>query len=88
MTTSATHNVRTAAKSKILVLGATGGTGRLIVSQALARGHDVTVLVRSPEKLGDAGPRDHPRARRSRADSTAGTFHERMWQRMRRDGCV
>jgi putative NADH-flavin reductase len=39
-----------AAQSKILVLGATGSTGRLIVSQALARGHEVTALVRSPEK--------------------------------------
>lgn len=36
--------------SKILVLGGTGGTGRLIVAQALARGHEVTALVRSPEK--------------------------------------
>lgn len=36
--------------SKILVIGATGGTGRLIVSQALALGHEVTALVRSPEK--------------------------------------
>ena len=36
--------------SKILVLGATGGTGRLIVGQALERGHQVTALVRSPEK--------------------------------------
>ena len=36
--------------SKILVLGSTGGTGRLIVRQALARGHDVTALVRSAEK--------------------------------------
>ena len=51
MTNSATDSARSvAAKSKILVLGATGGTGRLIVSQALARGHDVTVLVRSVEK--------------------------------------
>jgi putative NADH-flavin reductase len=40
-------------RSKILVLGATGGTGRLIVSEALARGHEVTALVRSPEKAGD-----------------------------------
>jgi putative NADH-flavin reductase len=39
---------------KILVLGATGPTGRHIVSQAVARGYDVTVLVRSPEKA--AGP--------------------------------
>jgi putative NADH-flavin reductase len=36
--------------SKILVLGSTGGAGRLIVQQALARGHDVTALVRSAEK--------------------------------------
>jgi putative NADH-flavin reductase len=36
--------------SKILVLGATGGTGRLIVEQAVARGHEVAVLVRSAEK--------------------------------------
>jgi uncharacterized protein YbjT (DUF2867 family) len=35
---------------KILVVGATGGTGRLIVSQALALGYDVAALVRSPEK--------------------------------------
>ena len=32
---------------KILVLGATGGTGRLIVRDALAKGHSVVVLVRS-----------------------------------------
>jgi putative NADH-flavin reductase len=38
------------AQSKILVLGATGGTGRLIVGQALERGQDVTALMRSPEK--------------------------------------
>ncbi|WP_049823599.1 NAD(P)-dependent oxidoreductase [Bradyrhizobium sp. WSM2254] len=38
------------ARSKVLVLGATGGTGRLIVSQALDRGHQVSALVRSPEK--------------------------------------
>jgi uncharacterized protein YbjT (DUF2867 family) len=35
---------------RILVLGATGATGRLIVSQALARGYDVNALVRSAEK--------------------------------------
>src|SRR4029077_5505848 len=34
-----------------VVLGATGGTGRLVVEQALAAGHTVTALVRSPEKL-------------------------------------
>ncbi|MCA0030309.1 SDR family oxidoreductase [Mesorhizobium sp. B263B2A] len=38
---------------KILVLGATGATGRLIVSKALAEGHDVVVLVRSKAKAED-----------------------------------
>lgn len=37
-------------RSKILVLGATGGTGRLIVRQALERGFEVRALVRSPAK--------------------------------------
>ena len=32
---------------KILVLGATGGTGRLIVRDAMAKGHSVVALVRS-----------------------------------------
>lgn len=41
------------ALAKILVLGATGGTGRLIVKEAVARGHEVSALVRSPEKAGD-----------------------------------
>jgi uncharacterized protein YbjT (DUF2867 family) len=51
MTNLETDDNRTA-PPKILVLGATGGTGRLIVSQALARGYDVAALVRSPEKAG------------------------------------
>ncbi|MGX8009174.1 SDR family oxidoreductase [Mesorhizobium sp. ORM8.1] len=38
---------------KILVLGATGATGRLIVSKALAAGHDVVALVRSKAKATD-----------------------------------
>ncbi|KAK6962138.1 hypothetical protein BgiMline_032215 [Biomphalaria glabrata] len=36
---------------KIMVIGATGPTGLLIISEALARGYDVTALVRSPEKM-------------------------------------
>src|SRR5262245_58161971 len=47
-----TDNIR-AAQPKILILGATGGTGRLIVSQALARGYDVAALVRSLERASD-----------------------------------
>ena len=35
---------------KILVLGATGATGRLIVGRALAKGYGVVALVRSKEK--------------------------------------
>lgn len=40
-------------RSNILVLGATGGTGRLIAREAQARGYKVTALVRSAEKAGD-----------------------------------
>jgi putative NADH-flavin reductase len=36
---------------KIIVFGATGGTGRLIVTQALAKGHTVTAFARDPEGL-------------------------------------
>lgn len=35
----------------MLIVGATGGTGRQLVAQALERGHTVTVLVRTPAKL-------------------------------------
>lgn len=35
----------------IAVLGATGATGRLLVSQALERGHLVTAIVRDPARL-------------------------------------
>jgi len=38
---------------KILVLGATGATGRLIIRQALAKGHGVVALVRSKAKAAD-----------------------------------
>jgi putative NADH-flavin reductase len=36
---------------KLVVLGATGGTGIEIVRQAIERGHSVTALVRSPDRL-------------------------------------
>ena len=35
----------------ILVTGATGATGRLLVEELLSRGQSVTAIVRSPEKL-------------------------------------
>jgi putative NADH-flavin reductase len=34
---------------KIIVFGATGSTGKLIVTQALAKGHSVTAFARNPE---------------------------------------
>jgi putative NADH-flavin reductase len=36
---------------KLVVLGATGGTGIEIVRQAIAQGHSVTAFVRSPDRL-------------------------------------
>jgi putative NADH-flavin reductase len=36
---------------KILVLGASGGTGQQLVTQALAAGHEVTAFVRDPNRL-------------------------------------
>ena len=41
---------------KVLILGATGATGRLVVDQALLAGHSVRALVRSPEKLMGSNP--------------------------------
>jgi uncharacterized protein YbjT (DUF2867 family) len=36
---------------RILIIGATGGTGRELVRQALEQGHQVTALVRNPKKM-------------------------------------
>jgi putative NADH-flavin reductase len=36
---------------KIIIFGATGGTGKLLVTQALAKGHTVTVFVRGSSGL-------------------------------------
>jgi putative NADH-flavin reductase len=36
---------------KIIVFGATGGTGKLIVMQALAKGHTVSAFARNPDGL-------------------------------------
>lgn len=36
---------------KVLIFGATGATGRELVSQALEQGHDVTTLVRRPDAM-------------------------------------
>jgi putative NADH-flavin reductase len=37
---------------RLMILGATGGTGRAVIRQALERGHEITAFVRSPRKLG------------------------------------
>lgn len=37
---------------KLAIFGATGKTGRLLVQQALAEGHDVAALARDPAKMG------------------------------------
>jgi putative NADH-flavin reductase len=40
---------------RLMVIGATGGIGRALLEQGKARGHHMTAMVRSPEKLGDLG---------------------------------
>ena len=42
---------------KLTVFGAAGGTGKHVVEESLAAGHEVTVLVRDPLKLGAVDPR-------------------------------
>lgn len=49
---------------RLLIIGATGGTGKEIVQQALAEGHHVTAMVRTPAKVETT----HPRLRVIRGD--------------------
>jgi putative NADH-flavin reductase len=42
---------------KLAIFGATGKTGRHLVQQGLEKGHEVTVLVRDPAKLGLQNPK-------------------------------
>lgn len=39
---------------KIAVLGATGPSGIQLVQEALERGHEVTAIVRNPEKMAES----------------------------------
>lgn len=41
---------------KVLIFGATGGTGQQLVAQALTQGHEVTAFVRNPAKLKTENP--------------------------------
>ncbi|CAN5635889.1 SDR family oxidoreductase [soil metagenome] len=49
---------------RVLIIGATGGTGRQLVEQALERGYEVTAFVRDPARLQVT----HPRLRIMRGD--------------------
>ena len=42
---------------KLFVIGATGHTGKQIIDLALARSHDVTAFVRSPQKISRRDPK-------------------------------
>jgi len=42
---------------QVLILGATGGTGRELVKQALGHGHSVRAVARKPEKVKAVHPR-------------------------------
>src|ERR1700682_5927330 len=43
--------------ARVLIIGATGGTGRQLVAQALERGYAVPALVRDPSQLSVAHPK-------------------------------
>ncbi len=63
-------------RPRVLVLGTTGGSGRLIDRQALARGHDVAALPRFPQK--GLAPNSGPSASgQTLPRSTASAFLER-----------
>lgn len=42
---------------QVLILGATGGTGRELVKQALGHGHSVRVMARDPDRVKSVHPR-------------------------------
>lgn len=50
---------------RIAILGAAGQTGLALITEALARGHEVIALARNPERIAS----DDPRVARRRADA-------------------
>lgn len=62
--TSPTSEAAQHRPARILIVGASGGTGRQLVTQALERGYSVTALVRDPSRL----PIDHPQLTVLRGD--------------------
>ncbi|MFI9328728.1 NAD(P)-dependent oxidoreductase [Kitasatospora sp. NPDC052868] len=56
---------------KLTILAASGGIGRHLLDQALAAGHDVTAVVRTPAKLADISGARVVRADLATADGTA-----------------
>lgn len=57
--TGSGHSVAEDNPTRVLIVGATGGTGRQLVAQALERGYEVTALVRDPSALRVEHPRLH-----------------------------
>jgi uncharacterized protein YbjT (DUF2867 family) len=55
--TSRVYPISEGRPAKVLIVGATGGTGRQLVEQALERGHLVTALARDPSALRVEHPR-------------------------------
>ncbi len=53
----AAGNAQPQAPARVLIVGATGGTGRQLVTQALGRGCTVTALARDPSRLQLSHPR-------------------------------
>jgi putative NADH-flavin reductase len=54
---ASTHRMPEEPPTRVLILGATGGTGRQLVEQALERGYIVTALARDPSALRIEHPR-------------------------------
>lgn len=61
---------------KLVIFGATGGTGREVVRQALDRGHEVTIIVRNPLSFDI----QHPRLKIIQGNVLqSSTFIKHMW---------